>query len=214
MRYFGDGSGRDSYIQREHGGLVKSYKAMAAFHLKDFLRKDKDNIYESESQLQFYNRSRYPSQDSFVSPGYITKREIQGSKEKAKIQNNSIKNLYYAEKRKKNLSVVENIDYNIGKIDKMIKKEERKNSVFIEEERDKLKAKNFEDRKLKKNLSCYIFPHLKRTNLHDKTSFDNGQEFIEDVSGKLNNFKSFAIRKKKLKQIIHNCHNIDSILGD
>lgn len=36
--YRSDGSGRDSYILREAGGLRKDVKSLSSFHLSDFLR--------------------------------------------------------------------------------------------------------------------------------------------------------------------------------
>jgi hypothetical protein len=36
--YYSDGTGRDSYILSHSGGLVRDYRSLKQFHLKDFLR--------------------------------------------------------------------------------------------------------------------------------------------------------------------------------
>lgn len=38
LKYYSDGSGRDSYVLHESGGLEKNHKSLNEYQLKDFLR--------------------------------------------------------------------------------------------------------------------------------------------------------------------------------
>jgi hypothetical protein len=45
FNYYSDGTGRDSYVVHESGGLKRDSKPMKTFHLKNFLRTSDSNIF-------------------------------------------------------------------------------------------------------------------------------------------------------------------------
>lgn len=73
FKYYSDGSGRDSYILINSGGLKRESKAMANYHLKDFLRTPDQCV------LEFHKPSaghrHYVSRDEYRINQILKKKE-------------------------------------------------------------------------------------------------------------------------------------------
>ena len=63
FKYYSDGSGRDSYILINSGGLKRESKALSNYHLKDFLRTPDSCILEFHQPS--FGKRRYVSRDEF-----------------------------------------------------------------------------------------------------------------------------------------------------
>ena len=89
FKYLSDGSGRDSYISCNDGGLKLNSKPLTNYHLIDFLRGDNDNFLEWNRTGTNWNKKHY-----------MSKAEIKHNKLVKKIENGVIDRLYNKEKHK------------------------------------------------------------------------------------------------------------------
>ena len=89
FKYLSDGSGRDSYISCNDGGLKLNSKPLTNYHLIDFLRGDNDNFLEWNRTGTNWNKKHY-----------MSKAEIKHNKLVKKIENSVIDRLYNKEKHK------------------------------------------------------------------------------------------------------------------
>ena len=80
--YRSDGSGRDSYILRESGGLREEVKSLNAFQLKDILRTPTEHILK-------YVENKHQKNISWVG-----KKEFEINKRNSSIKKNVVKRLY------------------------------------------------------------------------------------------------------------------------
>ena len=89
LKYISDGSGRDSYVLFESGGLEKNHKSLKSYHLKDFLRKN-----NSESILFHTNHLK-----EWVNPKtlHFTKKENEFFHQKKNLEKELVDRLYYSE---------------------------------------------------------------------------------------------------------------------
>jgi len=92
FKYNSDGTGRDSYVISESGGLKRNYKPLQEFHLKDFLRTADDCVFKLRKHSTNDGRS--------VRTHYVSKQEILVNNHLKTIQNNLIDRLYIKEKHK------------------------------------------------------------------------------------------------------------------
>lgn len=80
--YRSDGSGRDSYILREAGGLREDIKTLSSYQLKDFLRTPSEHIYN------YIENSRNKQIK------WVGKKEILENRKKKEVTKNFIRRLY------------------------------------------------------------------------------------------------------------------------
>lgn len=73
FKYYSDGSGRDSYILINSGGLKRESKALSNYHLKDFLRTPDSCILEFHQPS--FGKRRYVSRDEFRINQILKKNE-------------------------------------------------------------------------------------------------------------------------------------------
>jgi hypothetical protein len=92
FKYYSDGSGRDSYVIWESGGLKHDFHSLNEFHLKDVLRSPKDCIFEFNE-----NKARDGSRKKIV---YVSKQELEVNDYLKQNQRGIIKRLYNDEKHK------------------------------------------------------------------------------------------------------------------
>jgi hypothetical protein len=124
FKYLSDGSGRDSYISCNDGGLKLNSKPLTNYHLIDFLRGDNDNFLEWNRTGTNWNKKHY-----------MSKAEIKHNKLVKKIENGVIDRLYNKEKHK--FIKDKNLDKDVFcKTESNWMKKERVNSV------DKFMKKN------------------------------------------------------------------------
>ncbi len=89
FKYLSDGSGRDSYISCNDGGLKLNSKPLTNYHLIDFLRGDNNNFLEWNRTGTNWNKRHY-----------MSKAEIKHNKLVKKIENGVVDRLYNKEKHK------------------------------------------------------------------------------------------------------------------
>ena len=89
FKYLSDGSGRDSYISCNDGGLKLNSKPLTNYHLIDFLRGDNNNFLEWNRTGTNWNKKHY-----------MSKAEIKHNKLVKKIENGVVDRLYNKEKHK------------------------------------------------------------------------------------------------------------------
>ncbi len=89
FRYYSDGSGRDSYVLQNSGGLKKDFQPLSGFHLKDFLRTPGECVFKFQNNPTKRNGVR-------VNTHYVTKRELSHNDYKKNIQKGIIERLYTA----------------------------------------------------------------------------------------------------------------------
>ena len=89
FKYRTDGSGRDSYISCNDGGLRLNSKPLSNYHLSNFLREGNDNLLEWNRTGSNWNKKRY-----------LSKAEIKHNKLIKKIENGVVDRLYNKEKHK------------------------------------------------------------------------------------------------------------------
>ena len=124
FKYLSDGSGRDSYISCNDGGLKLNSKPLTNYHLIDFLRGDNNNFLEWNRTGTNWNKKHY-----------MSKAEIKHNKLVKKIENGVIDRLYNKEKHK--FIKDKNLDKDVFcKTESNWMKKERVNSV------DKFMKKN------------------------------------------------------------------------
>lgn len=90
FRYYSDGSGRDSYILINSGGLKRQYKPLSSYHLKDFLRAPEDNFFTCN----------LPPCPRIGKKFYVSRDEYRNNQILRKNQNGIIERLYIKEKHK------------------------------------------------------------------------------------------------------------------
>ena len=124
FKYLSDGSGRDSYISCNDGGLKLNSKPLTNYHLIDFLRGDNNNFLEWNRTGTNWNKRHY-----------MSKAEIKHNKLVKKIENGVVDRLYNKEKHK--FIKDKNLDKDVFcKTESNWMKKERVNSV------DKFMKKN------------------------------------------------------------------------
>ncbi len=89
FKYQTDGSGRDSYISFNDGGLRINTKPLTNYHLSDFLRQDNNNLLEWNRTGSNWNKKKY-----------LSKAEIKYNKLIKNIENGVVDRLYNKEKHK------------------------------------------------------------------------------------------------------------------
>lgn len=92
FKYYSDGSGRDSYILLNSGGLVRESKPLSQYHLKDFLRTADSCILEYDNPM---TKSGKLGRRHFVS-----KAEFKHNQMLKKNERGIIDRLYNKEKHK------------------------------------------------------------------------------------------------------------------
>jgi len=92
LKYHSDGSGRDNYVLQENGGLVKDFKSLRTYHLKDFLR---------DTTTSKFNFSCDPMKEGVVSKTlYISKNQYNHENQKKSLEKSLADRLYYSEQAK------------------------------------------------------------------------------------------------------------------
>jgi hypothetical protein len=89
FKYQTDGSGRDSYISFNDGGLRINTKPLTNYHLSDFLRQDNNNLLEWNKTGSNWNKKKY-----------LSKAEIKYNKLIKNIEKGVVDRLYNKEKHK------------------------------------------------------------------------------------------------------------------
>jgi hypothetical protein len=89
FKYQTDGSGRDSYISFNDGGLRINTKPLTNYHLSDFLRQDNNNLLEWNRTGSNWNKKKY-----------LSKAEIKYNKLIKNIEKGVVDRLYNKEKHK------------------------------------------------------------------------------------------------------------------
>ncbi len=92
LSYRSDGSGRDSYVLSESGGLKRDHKSLHQFHLKDFLRTPQSCIFTYHSNVT--------KDGSHAQTYYVSKAEYDSNQQTKKIEKGLINRLYTQEKHK------------------------------------------------------------------------------------------------------------------
>ncbi len=90
LQYISDGSGRDSYVLHQSGGLKRNYKTLNSYHLVDILRKKE---YGSQNHGLLHIRNRQQNTD-FNGEFFTTDKEKKHMKKIKKLENNLIERLY------------------------------------------------------------------------------------------------------------------------
>ena len=93
FRYYSDGSGRDTYVLQNSGGLKKDFIPLSSYHLKDFLRTPNDCIYNYQANPKNKEGVR-------IKTHYVTKRELTANSTKRTIEKGLIERLYTAPREK------------------------------------------------------------------------------------------------------------------
>lgn len=92
FKYHSDGSGRDSYVLFNSGGLNSDYKSLNQFHLKDMVRTPDSCIFEFKNN---------PTKDGVrTRTVYVSKQEYEVNSYLKKNEAGIIKRLYTNEKHK------------------------------------------------------------------------------------------------------------------
>jgi hypothetical protein len=92
FKYWSDGSGRDSYVLHESGGLKRDHKALTNYHLKDFLRTAESAIFNFKSS---------PIREGVSAKTlYISKKEMGQNVKIKKLEKGLVNRLYNQEKHK------------------------------------------------------------------------------------------------------------------
>ncbi len=92
FKYNSDGSGRDSYVIWESGGLKKDHKPLNQYHLKDFLRNAEISRGKPAKLLD--------SQGRVITTRYLSKFEMSQNYELKKLEKGLVDRLYIKEKHK------------------------------------------------------------------------------------------------------------------
>lgn len=93
FKYYSDGSGRDSYILVNDGGLKYDHKSLKKYHLKDFLRTPESCVFNFQSN---------PLKEGVrVKTHYISRNEMQHETEIRQLERGLISRLYIEENRKR-----------------------------------------------------------------------------------------------------------------
>jgi hypothetical protein len=86
FKYYSDGSGRDSYIIKDSGGLKRDHNPLSGYHLKDFLRTPGDCVYKAQKNP---TRNGMRIQTHFVSP-----KELAMNNQRRRIEKGLVTRLY------------------------------------------------------------------------------------------------------------------------
>ena len=87
FRYYSDGSGRDSYVLQNSGGLKKDFQPLSGFHLKDFLRTPGECVFKFQNNQKKRNGVR-------GNRHYVTKRELSHNDYKKNIEKGIIESTF------------------------------------------------------------------------------------------------------------------------
>ncbi len=85
FKYYSDGSGRDSYVIHESGGLKRDHKPLSNYHLKDFLRTAKTAA------------TTFRPVTDYGKVTFVTPRQFQQNKQTKKLEKGLTQRLYYSE---------------------------------------------------------------------------------------------------------------------
>ena len=92
FKYRSDGTGRDSYVLHEHGGLERDHKSLKNYHLKDFLRRPESHSYNFRSS---------PLREGINSKTlYFSKKEHDANIQVKSLEKSLAERLYYSYKPK------------------------------------------------------------------------------------------------------------------
>ena len=92
FKYRSDGSGRDSYVLHEHGGLERDHKSLKTYHLKDFLRRPESNSFNFRSS---------PLREKLNNKTlYLSKKEYNANVKIKSLEKSLADRLYYSQKPK------------------------------------------------------------------------------------------------------------------
>lgn len=89
FKYHSDGTGRDTYVLYEHGGLERDHKSLKTYHLKDFLRRP-------ESQI--FNFRASPMREGINNKTlYLSKKEYSQNCRIKSLEKDLVDRLYYSQ---------------------------------------------------------------------------------------------------------------------
>jgi hypothetical protein len=91
FKYYSDGTGRDSYIIYESGGLKRDHKSLNNYHLKDFLRTPQSAVFN-------FKPSSY--KEGAGKCVYISTQQFKLNTKIKQLEKSLTDRLYYSEKRK------------------------------------------------------------------------------------------------------------------
>jgi len=92
FKYRSDGTGRDSYVLYEHGGLERDHKSLKTYHLKDFLRRPETHSFNFRSS---------PLREGVNAKSlYISKKEFDSNVQIKSLENSLADRLFYSHKPK------------------------------------------------------------------------------------------------------------------
>jgi hypothetical protein len=92
FKYRSDGSGRDTYVLHEHGGLERDHKSLKTYHLKDFLRRPESHSFNFRSS---------PMREGVNNKTlYLSRKENNQNQKIKSIEKDLAERLYYSEKKK------------------------------------------------------------------------------------------------------------------
>jgi len=94
FKYHSDGTGRDSYVVHESGGLERNYKTLNSYHLVDFLRK-KD--YKPCNPILLENKKK---EGENIEQFFMTNKEQKHDQRLKSLQSDLINRLYNTETHK------------------------------------------------------------------------------------------------------------------
>lgn len=94
FRYYSDGSGRDTYILTNDGGLKKNHLSLKNYNLKDFLRTPESCIFNFKSN---------PLKEGVrIKTHYLSKNEFENNNSIRNIEKGLINRLYTSQQHKRN----------------------------------------------------------------------------------------------------------------
>jgi hypothetical protein len=216
VKYISDGRGRDYYISYNNGGMDKQAYIPQGSTNKETIYKRYYHVGKDPSPVKYHRDGS--GRDSYIN---LENGGIKDHKSLAQFHlkdilrpfktnyesTNGLKFINRTRLASQEEKVLPTYITKREIKDSMDKAEVEKRSVTrLYEEEAKIKTMKLnENRKKRKNLSCHIFPHLRNEEYNDNS-------FTEDVKIKLDKYKDYEMKKKKLKQIIHNCHNLEFVL--
>ena len=151
FKYYSDGTGRDSYVISESGGLKHDQKALHEFHLKDFLRTPESCIFKFHSNVT--------ERGSRANTFYVSKTQLETNQKIKRIEQGLINRLYNQEKHKFKLVKTGNLKNLLPNIDtdsKMAITDRNFFTTSID------KINNYESNKKEFNKTLNNFLHIKK----------------------------------------------------
>jgi hypothetical protein len=94
LKYRSDGTGRDSYILKEHGGLEREFKSLREHNFKDFLRVPNSMTITTGSIAKTTNNS------PMARTIYVSQDQLNRNNTIKQIEKNVVKRLYWKAKPK------------------------------------------------------------------------------------------------------------------